>query len=60
MTLEQYRNHVADLELEMNRYLKAAQHTQSQTYWDAYYSTKYQLHNARAYLRKKEKKENAA
>lgn len=59
MTLEQYRDKVTDLENEMTRLFKAAQYTQSQTYWDAYYSAKYQLQTARAYLRRREKKEAA-
>lgn len=59
MTLESYRDKVTDLENEMNRLFRAAQYTQSQAYWDAYYSVKYQLQNARAYLKKREKKEDA-
>lgn len=60
MTIEAYRDKVADLELEMTRLLKAAQFTQSQTYWDAYYAAKYRHQTAAAYLRRREKKENAA
>lgn len=60
MTLEQYRHHVADLEKNVERCKRLYEQTGSNLHYYMLEDAKKQASQARAYLKRREKKEATA